>query len=192
MPEGASRGAIVAIGDWAFSLRGNGRALVGLDILSWPGEETCGGARAVPGERAASLPADPVFGLAARELAGYLAGELRSFSVPVEPVGTPFQLRCWEYLRTIPFGETRSYAEESAAHGKDPADAREGAASRSGRLSRAVGQANARNPIPLVIPCHRVVRADGSLGGYALGPALKARLLAHEGLRVVGDRLIRP
>jgi len=186
VPEGASRGAIVMVGDWTFSLRGNGRALVGLDILSWPGELRARAVGSHPGGTDAP-PTDPVLGLAARELARYLAGELRAFSVPVEPKGTPFQIRCWEYLRSIPFGETRSYAEESAS-----VDARAGTASRAGRIARAVGQANARNPIPLVIPCHRVVRADGSLGGYALGPALKARLLALEDLRVVGDRLIRP
>jgi methylated-DNA-[protein]-cysteine S-methyltransferase len=174
------------VGDWTFSLRGNGRALVGLDILSWPGELRARAVGSHPGGTDAP-PTDPVLGLAARELARYLAGELRAFSVPVEPKGTPFQIRCWEYLRSIPFGETRSYAEESAS-----VDERAGTASRAGRIARAVGQANARNPIPLVIPCHRVVRADGSLGGYALGPALKARLLALEDLRVVGDRLIRP
>lgn len=108
------------------------------------------------------------------ELAQYFAGERRDFSWPLRPSATPFQAAVREQLRRIPFGEVRSYGEIAAALG------RRGAA-------RAIGQANARNPFPVVVPCHRVVAAGGRLGGYmgeggegaALG--IKRWLLGHEG-----------
>ncbi|HTJ25502.1 MAG TPA: methylated-DNA--[protein]-cysteine S-methyltransferase [Candidatus Limnocylindria bacterium] len=103
----------------------------------------------------------------ARQLAEYEAGERRRFDLALAPHGSPFQQRVWALLREIPFGRTRTYGELAAALG-DPG------------LSRAVGRANATNPIWLVVPCHRVIGADGSLTGYAGGLALKAALLRFE------------
>ena len=101
------------------------------------------------------------------ELAAYFAGKLRTFTVPLGPVGTPFQLSVWEALRQIPYGETRTYGEIAAAVGRPKA-------------VRAVGQANHVNPLPIFIPCHRVVGKGGALTGYAGGLDLKRALLALE------------
>jgi methylated-DNA-[protein]-cysteine S-methyltransferase len=104
-----------------------------------------------------------------RELASYFNGFPTDFAtLTLDPYGTPFQLRVWEELRRIPYGTTISYAELAQRVGKPQA-------------SRAVGQANAVNPIPIIIPCHRVINADGSLGGYSSGPDRKRWLLRHEG-----------
>jgi len=98
----------------------------------------------------------------------YLGGDLAALDgVQVELVGTPFQQRVWEALRTIPVGSTWSYAQLAAAVGSPGA-------------VRAVGSANGANPVWLAVPCHRVVRSDGSLGGYGGGLDRKAWLLAHE------------
>jgi methylated-DNA-[protein]-cysteine S-methyltransferase len=97
----------------------------------------------------------------------YFAGERETFDLDLAPVGTPFQMQVWKALRDIPYGETRSYGDIAAAVGK-PAGA------------KAVGQANGRNPIAIVVPCHRVVEADGSLGGYGGGGAAKTWLLDLE------------
>jgi methylated-DNA-[protein]-cysteine S-methyltransferase len=105
---------------------------------------------------------------ARRQLEEYFAGERRSFELPLRPQGTPFQLEVWEGLRTIPWGRTWSYAELAQAIGKPKA-------------MRAVGAANGRNPLPIVVPCHRVIGADGSLTGFGGGIEIKARLLALEG-----------
>lgn len=102
------------------------------------------------------------------ELRAYLAGGLTQFTVPLRPVGTPFQLRVWAALAGLPYGGTCSYAALCAALGLPP-----GAA-------RAVGQANGQNPIAILIPCHRVVQRGGGLGGYGGGLERKAWLLAHE------------
>jgi methylated-DNA-[protein]-cysteine S-methyltransferase len=113
------------------------------------------------------LSADKARTAAAREqVLAYFAGKLRDFDLQLAPTGTPFQQRVWAALRQIPFGETRSYGEIAAALGSSP---------------RAVGRANATNPICLIIPCHRVIGADGSLTGFAFGEELKRRLLEHEG-----------
>lgn len=93
---------------------------------------------------------------------------LDSSHIPLDVKGTAFQQRCWEALRTIPPGETRSYGEQAAMLGNPKA-------------SRAVGSANGANNIAVLIPCHRVVQADGSIGGYAYGPDIKAELLKREG-----------
>lgn len=98
----------------------------------------------------------------------YFIGEPTRFDVPLDPVGTPFELRVWDALRRIPWGQTRTYGEIAAELGHP-------------RAARAVGGANHRNPIAIVIPCHRVVGADGSLTGYAAGLRVKAELLALEG-----------
>ncbi len=102
------------------------------------------------------------------EIDAYFAGEIRSFSVPLAAQGTAFQQRVWAALAAIPFGETRSYGQLAASLGKPGA-------------SRAIGRANATNPICLIVPCHRVIGADGSLTGFAFGKDIKRQLLAHEG-----------
>jgi methylated-DNA-[protein]-cysteine S-methyltransferase len=104
---------------------------------------------------------------AREQLVQYFAGERRCFDLPVEPQGTAFQREVWSALRAIPFGATRSYAELAAALGRPSA-------------SRAVGGANGRNPVAIIVPCHRVIGADGSLTGYAGGLARKEWLLRHE------------
>ena len=108
---------------------------------------------------------------AERQLTAYFAGELREFSLPLKPAGTDFQRKVWDALREIPYGETRSYAEIAARVGCP-------------RGYRAVGLANNRNPIPILIPCHRVVGANGALTGYAGGLAVKEALLRLEGVRL--------
>jgi len=107
------------------------------------------------------------FAEAARQLEAYFAGELRHFELPVQLDGTEFQRRVWSALVEIPYGETRSYGEIAAAIGRPGA-------------SRAVGLANGRNPIGIVVPCHRVVGADGSLTGYGGGLDRKRWLLELE------------
>jgi len=111
---------------------------------------------------------------AEEQLEAYFAGELTDFDLPLDPQGTPWQTKVWWALAEIPFGETRSYGDIARRVGNPKA-------------SRAVGMANNRNPIALIIPCHRVIGADGSLTGYGGGLPLKERLLAHE-RRVLADR----
>jgi methylated-DNA-[protein]-cysteine S-methyltransferase len=101
------------------------------------------------------------------QLHEYLQGKLRDFTCPLDPVGTDFQKRCWEALRTIPYGETRSYAQIANQIGAP-------------RAFRAVGQANHSNPIAIIIPCHRVIGAGGSLTGYGGGLKMKEELLRLE------------
>lgn len=98
----------------------------------------------------------------------YFAGKRRSFTVPLSAHGTVFQHRVWTALAAIPFGETRSYGQVAAGLGNPAA-------------SRAIGRANATNPICLLVPCHRVIGADGSLTGFAFGEDIKRQLLALEG-----------
>lgn len=108
-----------------------------------------------------------VAGVAA-QLDEYFRGERRAFDLPLAPRGTEFQQLVWAALQRIPYGETRSYADIAREIGRPAA-------------VRAVGAANGANPIPIVIPCHRVVASDGGLGGYGGGLARKRWLLAHEG-----------
>lgn len=129
------------------------------------------GYRLVRGARAAALGAD-----LAREVAEYFAGRRRRFDVALRPRGTAFQRAVWERLARIPFGETTTYGAIARELGRPDA-------------ARAVGAANGRNPLWLVLPCHRVVGADGRLVGYAGGLDVKRALLRHEGLRVEGDRV---
>ena len=116
---------------------------------------------------------DPVLAEAARQLAGYFAGELREFDMRQCPSGTPFQLTVWEALRRIPYGETVTYGELARRIGRPTA-------------VRAVGRANGQNPLPIVVPCHRVIGADGTLTGYAGGLDIKSALLAVESGRTHG------
>ena len=104
---------------------------------------------------------------ARRQLDEYFAGERTRFELPLDPVGTPFQLRVWAALRRIELGETRTYGQLATELG-DP------------KATRAVGAANGRNPLSIIVPCHRVIGADGSLTGYAGGEERKRWLLAHE------------
>jgi methylated-DNA-[protein]-cysteine S-methyltransferase len=109
----------------------------------------------------------PVLEEAARQLSEYFAGERTDFDVPLDLVGTPFQVAAWRGLASIPFGETVSYGEQARRLGKPDA-------------VRAVGAANGRNPLPIVLPCHRVIGSDGSLTGFGGGLHVKRALLDHE------------
>jgi len=102
------------------------------------------------------------------QVEAYAAGRRLTFDIPFHLHGSPFEQRVWEALQAIPFGETRSYGQLAAALG-DP------------KLSRAVGRANGANPISILVPCHRVIGANGSLTGYAGGLPMKERLLRLEG-----------
>ena len=104
----------------------------------------------------------------ARELQQYFEGKRRDFSFPLDLRGTDFQVKCWRALLAIPYGETRSYADIARAVRKPQA-------------FRAVGMANNRNPIAIVVPCHRVIASDGTLCGYGGGLEVKRRLLELEG-----------
>ena len=115
----------------------------------------------LPGERrspiaATERPEDPVLAAAAKQLEDYFAGRRTTFDLPLRPRGTPFQRAVWDALRAIPPGETRSYGEIARAVGRPAA-------------VRAVGAANGRNPLAIVVPCHRVIGAGGTLTGYAGG-----------------------
>lgn len=122
------------------------------------------------------LPAQPrgndkITDAARRQLDRYFAGKLRVFDLALAPQGTPFQQQVWAALLKIPYGGTRSYGQQASVIGKPAA-------------VRAVGLANGRNPISIVIPCHRVIGADGSLTGYGGGMARKQQLLDLEGARI--------
>ncbi len=110
----------------------------------------------------------PALRTAAAQLEEYFSGTRTSFSLPLAPRGTAFQLDVWKALADIPYGVTTTYGELARRVGRPGA-------------ARAVGQANGANPLPIVVPCHRVVAADGGLGGYAGGADTKRRLLALEG-----------
>ncbi|KUL46521.1 cysteine methyltransferase, partial [Streptomyces sp. NRRL F-4489] len=112
-------------------------------------------------------PSDPPFARAVAQLRAYFRGELTAFDLPLALRGTPFQRRVWAALRTIPYGETVSYGQLAARLGVPTA-------------ARAVGLANGRNPVGIIVPCHRVVGANGSLTGYGGGLDRKRRLLTFE------------
>jgi methylated-DNA-[protein]-cysteine S-methyltransferase len=113
------------------------------------------------------LPEPELIRRAFAQIGEYLAGRRKSFDLPLHAEGTPFMRRVWDALRRIPYGETRSYKDIAAAIGQPGA-------------ARAVGMANNRNPIALIIPCHRVIGADGTLVGFGGGLELKRRLLDLE------------
>lgn len=145
------------------------------------------------GEAAGSESGDPVLREARRQLEEYFAGSRRDFDLPLGASGTPFQQQVWRALGTIPFGQTASYSDVARLIGRP-------------RAVRAVGAANGRNPLAIVVPCHRVIGSDGQLTGYAGGLEVKCWLLAHEGGTVIhspgapdswrtpgpGDRLAPP
>jgi methylated-DNA-[protein]-cysteine S-methyltransferase len=110
---------------------------------------------------------DTAFDDVRTQLREYFAGDRRTFDLPLHPIGGRFQLRVWAALREIPYGETTSYGKLAATVGEPGA-------------ARAVGAANGQNPIPIIVPCHRVIGADGSLTGYGGGLPTKRWLLDHE------------
>ena len=122
--------------------------------LEWSGEEPVGPRALVEAAR--------------EQLAEYFAGRRREFELPLDLAGTAFQRRAWLGLLEIPYGETRTYAEQARRLGLT-------------RSARAVGSANARNPLPIVVPCHRLVGSTGKLTGYAGGLDRKELLLRLEG-----------
>jgi methylated-DNA-[protein]-cysteine S-methyltransferase len=117
-----------------------------------------------------------ILDLAERELGDYFLGKLKKFTVALDPQGTEFQKKTWSELRQIRHGETISYGEQAKRMGKP-------------RAVRAVGAANGKNPLPIIVPCHRVVAGNRKLHGYAGGLAIKQRLLEIEGVRVKALRL---
>ncbi|MEI8239890.1 MAG: methylated-DNA--[protein]-cysteine S-methyltransferase [Actinomycetota bacterium] len=139
----------------------------GLRAVLWPGDidrSVDAGATSAAG---ADAEADALLVEAARQLREYFAGDRREFDVPLDPVGTEFQQAAWTVLRGIPYGETISYGEQARRLGDV-------------NKSRAVGAANGRNPISIIVPCHRVVGSTGKLTGFAGGLDTKAWLLGHE------------
>ena len=120
------------------------------------------------GDHRKGIPSCPVLEQAAGELAEYFSGTRREFTVPLSPRGTEFQRLVWGQLCRIPYGATAAYADIAAKLGNPGA-------------CRAVGSANNRNPLPIFIPCHRVIGKNGSLTGYAGGLAVKKALLRLEG-----------
>jgi methylated-DNA-[protein]-cysteine S-methyltransferase len=170
------------VGELLASADAAGR-ITGLHFLTGkegPGSPAYGRLRHSPGGRRTPAPDsewvrdDRALAPLRRELREYFAGERREFDVELAPAGSPFQLSVWRALRAIPYGETASYGEVAAAVGQPGA-------------ARAVGGANNRNPIAIVVPCHRVIGASGSLTGYGGGLDRKQRLLALEaGVQALG------
>jgi methylated-DNA-[protein]-cysteine S-methyltransferase len=130
----------------------------GLRLVLWAGETPPDGWVATSCE---------VLDEAAWQVRAYFAGDLRRFELPLDLAGTEFQVAAWRALADIPYGTTISYGEQARRLGRP-------------RAVRAVGAANGRNPLPIVLPCHRIVGADGSLVGFGGGLPLKRRLLEHE------------
>ena len=119
-------------------------------------------------EEALCSPEEPLLADCARQLAEYFSGTRRVFDLPLHPVGTAFRMKVWSELQQIPYGQTITYGELARRVG-------------NARGSRAVGGANHHNPISIIIPCHRVIGADGSLTGYGGGLDMKDALLRLEG-----------
>ena len=146
----------------AQGLRSVGWEEVSIDVVSdggWPLSES------VPVADRSS--ATEILRAATTQLEEYFRGLRTTFDLPLAPTGTPFQRAAWEVLRTIPFGQTMTYGEQARRLG-------------GANKARAVGAANGRNPLPIIIPCHRVIGADGSLTGFSAGVERKAWLLRHE------------
>jgi methylated-DNA-[protein]-cysteine S-methyltransferase len=150
-------------------------ALTAVEFLATPPDDAKPkSSMQVAAERSAARPIgdrdddDPLLAEAARQLTAYFAGDLKEFDLPLRPGGTAFQERVWAELRRIGYGETASYGEIATRLGLNTG------------ASRAVGAANGRNPIGIVIPCHRVVGAKGLMSGYAGGVERKQLLLQLE------------
>lgn len=140
----------------------------GLRALLLPGERPDRVRLGPVGDDPGAAPRHRILASACHQLDEYFGGRRTEFDVPLDPRGTEFQLRAWQALRAIPYGETATYAEQARRIGSPSA-------------VRAVGAANGRNPLSIVVPCHRVVGADGSLTGYAGGVEAKRFLLSLEG-----------
>ena len=121
------------------------------------------------GSRISPEGSSPVLDEAVRQLEAYFDGDLVTFDLPLELHGTDFNRRCWLAFASIPYGQTVSYGEQAHRLGL------------GNDAARAVGAANGRNPLPIVLPCHRVIGADGSLTGFGGGLHVKRFLLEHEG-----------
>jgi methylated-DNA-[protein]-cysteine S-methyltransferase len=132
---------------------------IGLRELHWQG-------RTVDCELAAAGESS-ILEEAARQLRSYFDGKLRAFTLPLDLVGTPFQVAAWRALAEIPYGTTVTYREQAQRLGRP-------------RAVRAVGAANARNPLPIMLPCHRIIGSSGKLVGFGGGLAIKRCLLNHE------------
>lgn len=145
---------------------------VGVLEITEDGEGICAVdvVRDAPASGTGDPPPTPLLTQAVRELTEYFAGGRKAFDLPLSPHGTPFQRSVWDALTMIPYGETRTYAEIAAAVGCP-------------KGARAVGMANHNNPVMILIPCHRVIGANGSLTGYAGGLDVKKALLTLEGSR---------
>jgi methylated-DNA-[protein]-cysteine S-methyltransferase len=136
----------------------------GLRAILWENDR----ASRVPIEKSTTVnAAHPILKLAVKELREYFSGERRDFTIPLDPQGTPFQQAAWRALRNIPYGCTHSYRDQAEALG-------------DARKARAVGAANGRNPISIIVPCHRVVGRSGKLVGFAGGLDRKRYLLDLE------------
>jgi methylated-DNA-[protein]-cysteine S-methyltransferase len=139
-------------------------AIVALDITPRPGKDAGAGQT---GQKATS----PLLARARRQIEEYFAGTRQTFDLPLAPPGTTFQRSVWRLLGTVPYGETRSYGALAQELGSSP---------------RAVGRANATNPLPIPIPCHRVIGGNGALTGYSGGEGITTKrcLLELEGVRI--------
>jgi methylated-DNA-[protein]-cysteine S-methyltransferase len=135
-----------------------GKRLAGLWVI---------GEKHAPPSRAAWRRDDAALPQARRQLAEYFSGKRTAFDLPLAAEGTPFQLQAWQALRAISYGTTITYGQQAAAIGKPTA-------------YRAIGLANGRNPLAIIVPCHRVIGANGALTGYGGGLAAKRWLLDHE------------
>lgn len=131
----------------------------------------------VLGERLPSLDTDALISQCATELAEYFSGTRKEFEVPLDAQGTEFQHRVWDQLSRIPCGESRSYGQLALVLG-------------DAKLTRAVGAANGRNPISIIVPCHRVIGSDRSLTGYAGGLEAKLFLLRLEGIEPAAEETL--
>ncbi len=140
----------------------------GVRAVLWPTDNP----KRVPLDDVEANDGHPVLVAAARQLGEYFDGDRRDFDLPLDPAGTDFQQSAWVALRSIPFGTTVSYGEQAEQMGDK-------------RKARAVGAANGRNPISIIVPCHRVVGSNGALTGFAGGIDTKHWLLTHE-RRVAG------
>ena len=145
----------------------------GVRALLWPGEQP--GDRVPWPGRLSDDPGHPLIVATRAQLAEYFAGTRRAFELPLDLHGTAFQVTAWRALATIPYGTTTTYGDQARRLG-DP------------RRARAVGAANGRNPVSIVVPCHRLVGATGSLTGFAGGLPAKRALLDHEAAVAAGRR----
>lgn len=137
----------------------------GLVYLLWYEESMRGN---LLSEKVSLRPRDPFLLRVERQLKEYFAGERTDFDIPVDPKGTPFQKKVWKLLSRIPYGKTTSYGELAEKLG-------------DAKKARAVGGANNKNPLPIIVPCHRVIGRDGTLTGFAVGLKVKEQLLEMEG-----------